>query len=136
MSSLEYFLLILNILLGIFNFIFQIKLENRSRLITKNNESIKDLNKTLFVGTSKSNSVMGRVLIALEKYDEALNCHDAQLKHVIHYLVEVLQVSDLLDKSPFQDIEIDNKNLIETLRDRIKWYKEMEKVHKDYYEED
>lgn len=135
MSFFEYAILILSIALGICNIVYAVILARRTRLIVSNNKAIKDLNRTLFVGTGKNNSVMARVLIALEKYDDAFNCHGAQLKHINHYLIEVLQISNLLN---CENIEIDNTDLIEVLRERIKWYKEVERLRSqdEFYEGD
>lgn len=135
MSSFEYAFLVLNILLGVCNFIYAAKLGRRTQLIVKNNKSIKELNRTLFAGTGKNHSVMARVLIALERYDDAINCHEAQLKHINHYLIEVLQISNLLN---CENIEVDNTDLTEVLREQIKWYKEVERLRSqdEFYEGD
>lgn len=133
MTRLEYVFLALNIVVGICNIFYSVRLSRRTNLIAKNNQAIKDLNRTLFAGTGKNHSVMSRVLTALEKYDDGFNCHDEQIKQINTYLGEVLQISDLIR---CENGEMDNADLIETLRERIKWYKEVERLRSqdEYYE--
>lgn len=133
MSQLEYGLVVLNLVLGVINVFYLIYLGRRTSLIARNNQSIKELNRVLFTSTGKSNSVISRVLTALEQYGDTVNCHDEQIKQINHYLGEVLQISSLICN---EGVEIDNINLIETLRERVRWYEETEKLksQNEYYE--
>lgn len=128
-------MLSISIALSICNIVYAVILARRTHLIVSNNKAIKDLNRTLFTGTGKNNSAMARILIAIEKYDDAFNCHDAQLRHINHYLTEVLEISNLID---CQDVEIDNTELIKIMKERIQWYKEVNKLRSkdEYYEVD
>ncbi|MEG3875774.1 hypothetical protein QT972_00120 [Microcoleus sp. herbarium7] len=126
--KLEVILSIGNILISVLNLVLFIKQVKRTNLVEKNNKKIQEINLKLGTILSKTNTTNSRILMAFQNQENRIKCLEAQMAQVHEYLGKVLGVSKLIF---FDDSLNERIDIIEELRQRVKWAEEIEKQQTD-----